>query len=57
MPQLVAFFFINQVSLAFLLLVVKVYILWKYLLPKFVHLFISRLYIIKDYLIIISIKI
>jgi len=45
MPQLVPFFFINQVTVAFMLLVVKVYILSKYLLPRFVHLFLSRTFI------------
>jgi len=47
MPQLVPFFFINQVTVAFFLLVLKVYIFSKYVLPRFVHLFISRVYISK----------
>jgi len=47
MPQLVPFFFINQVTVAFILLIVKVYIFSKYLLPRFVHLFLSRIFISK----------
>nr|YP_010584212.1 ATP synthase F0 subunit 8 [Spathularia flavida]UZT67618.1 ATP synthase F0 subunit 8 [Spathularia flavida] len=47
MPQLVPFFFINQVTVAFVLIVVNVYIFSKYLLPRFVHLFLSRIFISK----------
>ena len=45
MPQLVPFFFVNQVSYNFLLLVILVYLFSKYILPKFVRLFKTRLYL------------
>jgi F-type H+-transporting ATPase subunit 8 len=47
MPQLVPFYFINQVVFAFALLVVLIYVLSKYILPRFVRLFISRIFISK----------
>jgi len=47
MPQLVPFYFINQVSFAFVLLIITVYICSKYILPRFVRLFISRIFISK----------
>jgi len=47
MPQLVPFYFINQVTFAFVILVVMIYILSKYILPRFVRLFLSRLFISK----------
>jgi F-type H+-transporting ATPase subunit 8 len=47
MPQLVPFYFINQVVYTFILLVVMIYIFSKYILPRFVRLFISRIFITK----------
>ena len=47
MPQLVPFYFINQVTFAFILLVVMIYVFSKYILPRFVRLFISRMFISK----------
>ena len=47
MPQLVPFYFINQVTFAFILLVVMIYVFSKYILPRFVRLFISRIFISK----------
>lgn len=47
MPQLVPFFFVNQVVFAFVVLTVLIYALSKYILPRFVRLFISRIYINK----------
>lgn len=47
MPQLVPFYFINQISFAFILLIVMVYILSKYILPRFVRLFLTRVVISK----------
>nr|YP_010943476.1 Atp8 [Antarctomyces psychrotrophicus]WLS55505.1 Atp8 [Antarctomyces psychrotrophicus] len=47
MPQLVPFYFINQVTFAFILLVAMIYILSKYILPRFVRLFLSRVFISK----------
>lgn len=47
MPQLVPFFFINQVVFAFATLVLLIYIFSKYILPRFVRLFATRLFISK----------
>jgi F-type H+-transporting ATPase subunit 8 len=47
MPQLVPFYFVNEVTFAFVLLIVMVYVFSKYILPRFVRLFISRVYISK----------
>lgn len=47
MPQLVPFFFVNQVVFAFVLLVIMIYVFSKYILPKFVKLFITRVYLSK----------
>ena len=45
MPQLIPFFFVNQVLFNFVLLTVMIYIFSKYLLPRFVRLFKTRLHI------------
>ena len=47
MPQLVPFYFINQVVYTFTLLVIMIYIFSKYILPRFVRLFISRIFLTK----------
>jgi len=47
MPQLVPFFFVNQVIFAFVLLIIMIYVFSKYILPKFVKLFITRIYLSK----------
>lgn len=47
MPQLVPFYFVNQVTFAFVFFVVILYALSKYILPRFVRLFISRMFISK----------
>jgi F-type H+-transporting ATPase subunit 8 len=47
MPQLTPFYFINQVTFAFILLVTMVYLFSKYILPRFVRLFLSRMFISK----------
>lgn len=47
MPQLVPFYFINQVTFAFIILVTMIYIFSKYILPRFVRLFLSRVFISK----------
>ena len=43
MPQLIPFFFVNQVVFNFLLLTIIIYMFTKYLLPRTVSLFKSRL--------------
>lgn len=45
MPQLVPFYFINQITFAFVLLVVIVYIFSQNTLPRFVRLFAARTFI------------
>lgn len=47
MPQLVPFYFINEVTFAFVLLVVMIYVFSKYVLPRFVRLFLTRVFISK----------
>lgn len=47
MPQLVPFYFLNQVVFGFSILIVLVYIFSKYILPKFIVLFVTRLFISK----------
>lgn len=47
MPQLVPFYFVNQITFAFFLLIISVYIFSKYVLARFVRLFISRIFISK----------
>lgn len=47
MPQLVPFYFLNQIAFAFTILILLVYVFSKYILPKFVSLFIARLFISK----------
>jgi len=47
MPQLVPFYFINEVTFAFVLLVIMIYVFSKYILPRFVRLFLSRVFISK----------
>ena len=47
MPQLVPFYFINQVTFTFLILVTLIYVFSKYVLPRFVRLFATRVFISK----------
>lgn len=47
MPQLIPFFFVNQVVFTFVILTILVYTFSKFILPKFVRTFISRIYINK----------
>ena len=47
MPQLVPFYFINEVTFTFAILVITIYMLSKYILPRFVRLFLSRTFISK----------
>ena len=47
MPQLVPFYFVNEITFAFTIIVIAVYMLSKYILPRFVRLFLSRTFISK----------
>jgi|KBSMisStaDraftv2_1062788.scaffolds.fasta_scaffold47512_2 F-type H+-transporting ATPase subunit 8 len=44
MPQLVPFYFINEVVFAFSVIVIVHYLLSKYILPRIINLFMSRLF-------------
>lgn len=50
MPQLVPFYFMNEVVFAFSIIVIVHYILSKYILPRIMNLFVSRLFtvLLKD---------
>ena len=45
MPQLVPFYFVNEVTFTFAIIAISVYILSKYILPRFVRLFKARLHL------------
>lgn len=47
MPQLIPFYFINQVTAAFAILSLMIYIFSKYSLPLTVRLFLARIFVIK----------
>ena len=47
MPQLIPFYFINQLSFSFLTLLVLVYVFSKYILPLFTFQQVVRMYITK----------
>ena len=45
MPQLIPFFFINQISFSFLTLLILIYVFTKFILPSFTYQQVVRLYI------------
>ena len=47
MPQLIPFFYINQISFTFLTLLILIYVFSKYILPSFTYQQVVRLYITK----------
>ena len=47
MPQLIPFYFVNQISFAFLTLLALIYIFSKYILPLFTLTQVIRVYITK----------
>ncbi len=47
MPQLIPFYFLNQLSFSFLTLIILIYVLSKYILPLFTYRNVVRLYITK----------
>jgi F-type H+-transporting ATPase subunit 8 len=47
MPQLLPFYFVNQLSFTFLTLVIMVYVFSKYILPAYSELYLTRMYITK----------
>ena len=47
MPQLIPFYFVNQLSFSFLTLLTLIYVFSKYILPSFAYQQVVRLYITK----------
>ena len=47
MPQLIPFYFVNQLSFSFLTILVLVYVFSKYILPLFTFQQVIRMYITK----------
>ena len=47
MPQLIPFYFVNQVIFTFVILIIMIYIFSKIILPRFVRLFLTRIFISK----------
>ena len=47
MPQLIPFYFMNEVTFAFSIIVLIIFVLSKYVLPRFVRLFLARTFISK----------
>ena len=47
MPQLVPFYFINEVLFTFFIIVIILYIFSEYILPRFIRLFLSRTFILE----------
>nr|NP_570144.1 ATP synthase protein 8 [Trichoderma reesei]AAL74177.1 ATP synthase protein 8 [Trichoderma reesei] len=47
MPQLTPFYYMNEIVFAFAIIVILLFILSKYILPRIVRLFLSRMFINK----------
>ena len=47
MPQLIPFYFVNQVIFTFVILIIMIYVFSKNILPRFVRLFLTRIFISK----------
>lgn len=47
MPQIIPYYFVNQATFAFLGLFIIIFIISKYILPAFLEVFVSRIYITK----------
>lgn len=47
MPQLTPFYYMNEIVFAFAVIVLVLYLLSKYILPRIVRLFLSRMFINK----------
>lgn len=47
MPQLVPFYFLNQLTYGFLLLIILLVLFSQFLLPRILRLYVSRLFISK----------
>ena len=49
MPQMIPFYFLNQISYGYLVLIIMLYVLSKYILPLFPQLQLIRMVITKLY--------
>lgn len=47
MPQLLPFYFVNQLVFAFVVLLSIIYVFSKYILPMLIEVFLTRMYITK----------
>lgn len=47
MPQLVPFYFVNEVTFTFVTLITIIYLFSKYILPRMIRLFSTRVFISK----------
>ena len=47
MPQLVPFYFVNQIIFTFVILIIMIYVFSKNILPRFIRLFLTRVFISK----------
>lgn len=47
MPQLTPFYYMNEIVFAFTVIVLVLYLLSKYILPRIVRLYLSRMFINK----------
>ena len=47
MPQLVPFYFMNEIVFSFSIITILIFVLSKYILPRFIRLFLSRIFITK----------
>lgn len=47
MPQLTPFYYMNEIVFAFAIIVIVLYVSSKYILPRTVRLFLSRIFISK----------
>lgn len=47
MPQLVPFYFLNQIFYGFTVLLILIYLMSQYILPRILYIFLSRIFISK----------
>jgi F-type H+-transporting ATPase subunit 8 len=47
MPQLVPFYFLNQIIYGYTVLLILIYVSSKYILPRILNIFLSRIFITK----------
>ena len=46
MPQLIPFYYMNEVIFGFSIIILMVYLFSKYILPRLIRLFLSRIFIL-----------